>query len=108
MKVLIATLCAGFAALAATAANAAPASHSGHLGTLLTDHRPVVAVRDDDGKRKFDDHDRHDRRHYDRRHDRHHYDRRHGKYRGWHRYNKRPHGWRERGCVVVGPIWFCP
>ena len=27
---------------------------------------------------------------------------------GWHRYGARPYDWRERGCIVVGPIWFCP
>lgn len=35
-----------------------------------------------------------------------------GRYRsaphGWHRYHSRPHDWRTRGCIVVGPIWFCP
>jgi hypothetical protein len=28
--------------------------------------------------------------------------------RGWHRYGSRPGDWRTRGCVVVGPVWFCP
>jgi hypothetical protein len=28
--------------------------------------------------------------------------------RGWHRYHRRPRDWRTRGCIVVGPIWFCP
>lgn len=28
--------------------------------------------------------------------------------RGWHRYQSRPRGWRNRGCIVVGPLWFCP
>lgn len=27
---------------------------------------------------------------------------------GWHRYHSRPYDWRTRGCIVVGPIWFCP
>ena len=27
---------------------------------------------------------------------------------GWHRYDRRPGDWRMRGCVLVGPIWFCP
>jgi hypothetical protein len=27
---------------------------------------------------------------------------------GWRRYHARPGDWRTRGCVVVGPIWFCP
>lgn len=28
--------------------------------------------------------------------------------RGWRRYRARPWNWRTRGCVVVGPLWFCP
>ena len=28
--------------------------------------------------------------------------------RGWHRYDYRPFDWYLRGCIVVGPIWFCP
>lgn len=28
--------------------------------------------------------------------------------RGWHRYKARPSNWHTRGCVVVGPVWFCP
>jgi hypothetical protein len=27
---------------------------------------------------------------------------------GWHRYGRRPGDWRHRGCVLVGPVWFCP
>lgn len=28
--------------------------------------------------------------------------------KGWRRHKKRPSDWRARGCVVVGPVWFCP
>jgi Ni/Co efflux regulator RcnB len=28
--------------------------------------------------------------------------------RGYRRYNARPRDWDRRGCVVVGPFWFCP
>jgi hypothetical protein len=28
--------------------------------------------------------------------------------RNWRRYNSRPSYWRSRGCIIVGPIWFCP
>jgi Ni/Co efflux regulator RcnB len=28
--------------------------------------------------------------------------------RGWHRHGHRPHDWRTRGCIIVGPVWFCP
>jgi len=27
---------------------------------------------------------------------------------GWHRYGRRPGDWRTRGCILAGPIWFCP
>lgn len=27
---------------------------------------------------------------------------------GWHRYDRRPGDWNRRGCVLVGPMWFCP
>ncbi|MCC7253673.1 hypothetical protein [Hyphomicrobium sp.] len=28
--------------------------------------------------------------------------------RGWKRHYKRPSYWQTRGCIVVGPVWFCP
>jgi hypothetical protein len=36
-----------------------------------------------------------------------------GKYyyrnRYWgHRYNYRPYNWQALGCIVVGPVWYCP
>lgn len=43
--------------------------------------------------------------------DRHHYVPGH-RYRkaphGWHRFTRRPGDWRTRGCILVGPVWFCP
>jgi hypothetical protein len=27
---------------------------------------------------------------------------------GWRRYSSRPHDWQRRGCISIGPIWFCP
>ncbi len=35
-------------------------------------------------------------------------DYRYRRYRGWYRYDDRPYGWRDRDCVGVGPVWFCP
>jgi hypothetical protein len=29
-------------------------------------------------------------------------------YRHWRRYHARPSNWEARGCIVVGPIWYCP
>jgi Ni/Co efflux regulator RcnB len=28
--------------------------------------------------------------------------------RGWRRYKYRPFDWYFRGCIQVGPLWFCP
>ncbi|MFC7052848.1 hypothetical protein ACFQI3_09140 [Hansschlegelia quercus] len=28
--------------------------------------------------------------------------------RGWRSYRGRPGDWRTRGCILVGPLWFCP
>ena len=25
-----------------------------------------------------------------------------------HRYDRRPGDWSRRGCILVGPVWFCP
>ena len=53
----------------------------------------------------------------DRRHMRRHWDSR-GEWRGshrfrhappgWRRHSSRPWNWRARGCVAIGPAWFCP
>ena len=58
-------------------------------------------------------------KHYDKNYNKHynykHYNYHHGggKYyyrnRYWgHRYNSRPYNWQGLGCVVVGPVWYCP
>jgi hypothetical protein len=28
-------------------------------------------------------------------------------YRSWHQYSYRPDDWDERGCVSIGPVWYC-
>jgi hypothetical protein len=28
--------------------------------------------------------------------------------KGWRSYSYRPYGWHGRGCIVVGPLWYCP
>jgi hypothetical protein len=33
---------------------------------------------------------------------------RRGPPRGWRRYSRRPRDYRTRGCILFGPIWFCP
>jgi opacity protein-like surface antigen len=27
---------------------------------------------------------------------------------GWRSYNYRPYGWANRGCVIIGPLWYSP
>jgi hypothetical protein len=27
---------------------------------------------------------------------------------GWRRHSYRPYYWQTRGCIMVGPVWFCP
>lgn len=27
---------------------------------------------------------------------------------GYRRYSTRPYDWQRRGCIIVGPLWFCP
>lgn len=28
--------------------------------------------------------------------------------KGWRRHSARPYGWRSRGCIAIGPVWYCP
>ena len=27
---------------------------------------------------------------------------------GWRSYSYRPWGWERRGCLLIGPVWYCP
>jgi hypothetical protein len=27
---------------------------------------------------------------------------------GWRSYHEQPYGWQERGCLQIGPLWYCP
>jgi hypothetical protein len=88
-----------FAGLMGTQASAAPLSSAAEV-TSKAAPSAVEQVRDRWERR----HDRWDRRHARRdwRHDRRYY-----RYRNWNRYGYRPYNWRSRGCVSVGPVWFC-
>jgi hypothetical protein len=85
-----ALLLAAFAFTPASAAPAAPIQASAA--------KPVVTL----AQYKEERHDHHHHQHYVAGH----------RYRsaphGWHRYHRRPHDWHTRGCILVGPIWFCP
>jgi Ni/Co efflux regulator RcnB len=88
-----------FAGLMGTQASAAPLSKAAGA-TQSAAQSDVVQVRH---------HKKH--RHYKKRHHRGAYnwrnDRRYYRYRSWNRYGSRPYNWRSRGCVAVGPVWFC-
>jgi hypothetical protein len=85
-------------ALAFTPATAAPAGHVNGVSS------PIVLAQ---AYHRAD----HNDRHYDRNRHRSRYVAGH-RYRsaphGWHRYDRRPGDWNRRGCILVGPIWFCP
>jgi hypothetical protein len=84
-----------------TPAAAAPMGSAKSLGVTLD---PLVEVQ----------HRRDGRRHHQSR--RYHQGRRHyappRRYHrgppGYRRYGSRPYNWQRRGCVMVGPVWFCP
>ncbi len=81
-----------------TPAGAAPATNSIALEPLTIQTQMGDQYRDRDRDRDHRDRRRRYRpgRHYG-----------HAP-RGWHRYHDRPRDWRTRGCIVVGPLWFCP
>ena len=96
-----------------TPASAAPAAPAARFSASAVPS-PVLQVQfipyyDSRGYR---DHRRHryDRRYYDDRRHRPRYVPGH-RYKsaphGWHRYDRRPRDWRYRGCIMVGPFWFC-
>lgn len=117
MQKTLYALALSLAALTPSAANAAPLNPAAIAAparaSLANDAKPET-VADRPGRRmnqyakpggKFSG-----RRHW--RHNRHHSRNwdgpRYRAYRGWNRYDSRPYRWRNRGCVAVGPIWFCP
>lgn len=92
---------AAFIAIATTSASALPVAKPGQVGAERTAMTEQIRH-----KRGHVSNRGHRPSHYGNR-NRHGNDHRYNQYRGWHRYNHRPHGWRNRGCVAVGPIWFC-
>lgn len=99
-KVLVSAALLAFAGLSVTPASASPAPAP--LAPIVA--AEVVQVqgrRPDDYSGRRGGFDR-DRSHY---RPGHRYDRAPSH---WHRYHSRPRDWRRRGCIIVGPIWFCP
>lgn len=90
--------------MALTPAHALPVASSG--AAPAADASPaaltLIADRDGDGRRDRMHRDGDRRGHWvpGRRYD--------NAPSGWHRYGRRPGNWRSRGCILVGPIWFCP
>lgn len=71
-----------------------------HLGTSSS--AVVQAGKDNDGDRDWKKHDWRDRQAFDS-------DRRDNRYKSYKRYSYRPYDdWQDRGCVSVGPVWYCP
>jgi Ni/Co efflux regulator RcnB len=86
----------------ASAAQAAPPTQKS-FGIDASQSSGVTLVRDRDRDRRRHWRHRHHRGHW---HGRRHW--RHGPPRGWRRYSARPWNYRARGCVMFGPVWFCP
>lgn len=89
---------AALSLVASSAAWANPTATSGQQGAQSSN---IVKV----GRGDYHDRDRHwkgnrwDDHHAFRDHD--------DRYRGWKRYSYRPYDWEGRGCISVGPIWYC-
>lgn len=86
---------AGLGLFAATAAMAAPVTPAASVGQNLQQSAVEHVQFKRDWKKRPNW-----RKH---RGDRHDHARRH-----WKRYHARPRDWRARGCLVIGPIWYCP
>lgn len=102
MRKTIFALAAGLLAMSASAASAMPAAarHGADVS------RAGVAANVEQAQYRHHKRGWKHRRHMHRNFDWN--DRRYRSYRGWNRYYDRPYRWRARGCVAVGPIWFCP
>lgn len=82
------------AATAAPLSKAAGATQGAvHADVIQVRDRNRNGIRDGRERRMYNNNWRNDRRYY--------------RYRNYNRYNARPYNWRSRGCVAVGPIWFC-
>jgi len=102
MKVLLVGAVVGVMGLGISAASAAPAQPMAHIGDsplILAQGHGHHGGRD---HREGRDHRRDHRPHFvaGRRYS--------SAPNGWHRFDRRPGDWRTRGCVLVGPLWFCP
>jgi Ni/Co efflux regulator RcnB len=97
--------CAAALAMVLSAPAAAAIAPGSRDTTAAATAEPLLMQIQD---RRFDD-----RRSFDRRRGvhRHQYvpGRRYGRPpASWRQYRARPRDWRTRGCIIVGPVWWCP
>ncbi|MFD0986544.1 hypothetical protein [Methyloligella solikamskensis] len=102
------TLAGAVAATSASAGQATiavtPAIQTGAASAdMIT---PVKRWHRDDWRYDRYRHGRYYDRHADYRYRHHHHDR-YAPPPGWRRYSYAPYGWRDRGCINVGPVWYC-
>jgi ABC-type Zn2+ transport system substrate-binding protein/surface adhesin len=92
---------------AATAASAMPVSQTPSLRPLNFSDLIQVGQKNKN-KNENQSHDN-NHNHNDNNHNHNH---NHGYYHGGrhygHQYYVRPYNWQALGCVVVGPVWYCP
>jgi ABC-type Zn2+ transport system substrate-binding protein/surface adhesin len=89
---------------AATAASALPVSQTTSLRSLnFSDLIQVGQKNKNKNQNQNHNHDNHNHDNHNHNHGYHHG----GRYYG-HRYYARPYNWQALGCVVVGPVWYCP
>jgi hypothetical protein len=60
------------------------------------------------GKGKHYGHKSRGKHHAHKHHGKHHGHKYHRGPKGWHSYGYRPYNWYGRGCIVIGPLWYCP
>ncbi len=99
VKAPIFALAAGLIAMSASAASALPVAAKPGTHAVAIEH--VAYTKKVIVKKNYGMKHNNRMRHRDN-------DRRYDRYRGWNRYSHRPSRWQNRGCVAVGPIWFCP
>jgi ABC-type Zn2+ transport system substrate-binding protein/surface adhesin len=87
---------------AATAASALPVSQTTSLRPLNFSDLIQVGQKNKN-KNQNHNHDNHNHDNHNHNHGYHHG----GRYYG-HRYYARPYNLQALGCVVVGPVWYCP
>lgn len=103
MKKTLFALAAGLLALSVSAVSAMPTA----AGRVADGARSTSAATSEVQPAQYRGNRNWNKRYHRNRH-MHRHDRRYNRYSGWNRYNSRPYSWRSRGCVAVGPIWFCP